>query len=98
MGKRIETLISWLIEEGLAGETQAEVLEGYCDRLHALGLNIQRVHVSQKALHPVYGGIGFEWNRDRGVSEERYERASMPHAQWVTSPFYHILKTGSTSR
>lgn len=53
-----------------------------------------RLHVSQSAFHPQYGGLGFEWQRDREVTREKFAFTETPLADWVESPFYLILRTG----
>lgn len=92
----LDNLSAWLMQEGLAGTSQDQLLQGYCERLIGYGLPIQRVHVAQKALHPVYGSIGFDWHRDEGISQEQYARTSAPREQWVVSPLYYLLKSGKT--
>lgn len=96
MGEPLDKLISWLVQEGLAGATQEHLLQGYCEKLVDIGLVIQRVHVAQKALHPVYGSIGFDWYRDKGVSQEQYEHTAVPREKWTASPLYHLLKSGES--
>ena len=91
----IETLVAGLstrlIEESLADTTQEELLNIYCNTLAQAGLALHRVHVAQRALHPVLGGIGFNWVRGDGVSGEQYERTEVPRREWELSPFYMMI-------
>ena len=89
-----DTLNAWLVEQGLEGTPQETLLDGYCARLVAMGIPLMRLHVSQSAFHPKYGGLGFEWWRNREVTSERYEFSETPASMWVESPFYQILRTG----
>lgn len=89
-----EPMETWLIRQGLEGASQEEVLEGYCARLVKAGVPLMRLHVSQSAFHPQYGGLGFEWQRDREVTREKFAFTETPLADWVESPFYLILRTG----
>ena len=91
---QVGDLATWLTRQGLEGTGQEQILESYCNKLVEIGLPVHRVHVAQRALHPVYGGIGFDWQHDTGVSREHYERVTEPRAQWVRSPLYYLLKTG----
>lgn len=81
----------WLLRMGLEGTPQDQILEGYCNRLVLAGIPVQRVHVAQRAYHPQFGGIGFDWVRDREVIREAYARGQTPLARWLQSPLYHLM-------
>jgi len=91
----VAKIASWLVSQGLAGASQEELLEGYCARLVSAGIPLLRLHVAQRALHPVFGGLGFDWYRS-GVSvmREQYAHTSKPPEKWVINPFYYMLKEG----
>jgi len=85
----------WLRARGLDGTARVELLTGYCDRLVAAGVPLYRLHATQRALHPRFGGIGFDWLRDGGeVSRQQFERRDTPRQRWLQSPFYTLLETG----
>ncbi|MEP0471127.1 MAG: adenylate/guanylate cyclase domain-containing protein [Roseobacter sp.] len=81
----------WLLQMGIEGAPQDQILEGYCIRLVLAGIPVQRVHVAQRAYHPQFGGIGFDWIRDQGVVREAYARGQTPLARWLQSPLYHLM-------
>jgi adenylate cyclase len=86
---------AWLMKEGLSGATQTTLLQGFCERLVAAGLPLHRAHVGQRALHPVFGAVGFDWHRDGGrATREDYARVSEPLDRWLKSPFYYLLQKG----
>ncbi len=86
---------AWLVKEGLGGSTQTALLQGFCERLVAAGIPLQRAHVGQRALHPVFGAVGFDWHRDGGrATREDYARVSEPQERWLKSPFYYMLQKG----
>ncbi|GAB4532966.1 MAG: hypothetical protein Tsb0024_02140 [Ruegeria sp.] len=58
---RADDLIGWLLDRGLEGAEQSEILEGYCLRLVDAGVPLMRFHAAQSAYHPTYGGTGFNW-------------------------------------
>lgn len=91
---RVRALMGWLIQQGLGGASQEQLLEGYCQKLVELGMPLARLHVAQRAFHPQFGGVGFDWLRDEGVSEEAYEYTDVPAQRWLDSPMYHLLDTG----
>jgi adenylate cyclase len=87
---------AWLVKEGLSGATQTDLLQGFCERLVAAGLPLHRAHAGQRALHPVFGGVGFDWQHDGGrATREDYARVSESHERWLKSPFYYMLQNGT---
>jgi adenylate cyclase len=96
VGDVVAEIAAWLVGRGLEGAPGEVLLEGYCARLVSAGIPLLRVHVAQRALHPVFGGLGFDWHRSGDVTRLDYARASMPTESWVRSPFYYMLKEGVT--
>ncbi len=90
----VADITAWLVSQGLEGASREHVLQGYCERLVAVGTRLQRVHVAQRALHPVFGGLGFDWYRDSGVVREDYVRHAVAPEKWAESPFYYMLREG----
>ena len=92
----IADIAAWIVQEGLKGTAQTDLLQGFCERLVAAGIPLQRAHAAQRALHPVFGAVGFDWQRDaRRAIREDYTRASESNDWWLASPFYHMLRTGT---
>lgn len=87
----VSDLAGWLIARGLEGISREELLEGYCSRLVAAGLPVQRVHLAQRALHPEFGSLGFDWYRDKGVQREQFSHQETPAERWIKSPLYHLM-------
>ena len=72
----------WISERTLAGEPEARLLEGTCERLTGLGVGLQRVVIGCDTLHPVLEGRIFEWRRDReAVRQTDYGRREDPQKQ-----------------
>jgi len=93
----IAKISAWLVNEGLRGAAQTALLQGFCERLVAAGIPLQRAHARQRALHPVFGGVGFVWHRDGGgATREDYTHVSDPHDQWFMSPFYYMIQNGKS--
>jgi adenylate cyclase len=88
----------WLIERGLGGASETELLDGFCRRCHAAGLAVSRGLVLVDTLHPVYEGRLFRWRGD-GVEEpaivEYGSSSEGANAEnWRRSVFFHMLTTG----
>ena len=102
---------AWLIEAGLAGTPETEIVSGFCDRCVAAGLPLARALVLIDTLHPVHEGRLFRW--DDGPTQSpllEYARTSEDalaasgadpqHVEaaerWRRSPFYWLLQTGGS--
>src|ERR1700738_2940164 len=95
----IERIVAWLVESGLDGAEEAELLHGFCDRCRRSALDLSRAAVIIDTLHPIYEGRAFRWRND-GVEESsvvEYGRTSAGEAAaaWQRSAFYHLLTTGA---
>ncbi len=92
-------LRGWLVDRGLAGDGELELLEGFCERCNAAGLVLARGLALIDTLHPVYEGRVFSWGRD--VPSEtpvaQYGPSSEGEGleQWRQSPFYTLLESGA---
>lgn len=84
-------LINWLVDKGLEGAGQEELLEGFCTSLVDMGIPLMRFHAAQSALHPVYGGTGYSWYNGSGGESERFENTDTPSEVWQQSPLYALL-------
>ncbi|MGF1610746.1 MAG: adenylate/guanylate cyclase domain-containing protein [Kiloniellales bacterium] len=90
-------LAGWLVEAGLAGESESALLTGFCGRAVAGGLALARARVLVDTLHPIYEGRVFRWMRDRDETEAgEYGRSDQGEAlaSWRRSPFYHLDESG----
>src|ERR1700743_1360197 len=93
-------IADWVVAAGLAGESEAALLEGFCQRAVAAGLPLARALVLIDTLHPVHEGRGFRWNRDDDAEVELIEYGSTSEGEaataWQTSPFYDLLQSGGS--
>jgi hypothetical protein len=64
----VERIAAWLVERGLAGASETELLHGLCKRCCQGGLPLSRAMALVDTLHPVYEGRVFRWRND-GVEE-----------------------------
>ena len=102
-------LSEWLIQAGLAGTVETDILNGFCDRCLAAGFPLARAQVFIDTLHPVHEGSLFRWGfgpTELAVIE--YGRTSTDDLaasnaspaeheaaeRWRRSPFYRMLQTG----
>ncbi|WP_171209300.1 MULTISPECIES: adenylate/guanylate cyclase domain-containing protein [unclassified Ruegeria] len=89
---KIHSLSEWLVAQGLEGAGKEQLLEGYCDRLIDMGVPLMRFHAAQSALHPVYGGTGYSWYKDKGGDYQTFEYSEIPSEAWRQSPLFALLE------
>jgi adenylate cyclase len=90
---------AWLIAGGLAGTPEDALLQGFCERCLATGLELSRGIALIDTLHPIYEGRAFRWRND-GVEEKslvEYGRTTegAAAADWQRTAFQYLLTTGT---
>ncbi len=98
LDRDIEAIADWLVQQGLAGATEPELMQGFCGRCGEAGLPLSRALALVDTLHPVYEGRAFPWRND-GVAEttmDEYGRTDTGEAAeaWRHSVFHHIVQSG----
>ncbi len=100
-------IAAWLVQAGLAGESENAIVDGFCERCVAAGLPVARAHVFIDTLHPVHEGRLFRWgHRADELALQEYGRTApapdstaedaLAAARWRASPFYRMLQTGDS--
>ncbi|WP_083100366.1 adenylate/guanylate cyclase domain-containing protein [Pseudophaeobacter leonis] len=92
LDKRAASLTHWLVKQGLRSSGRQDLLNTFCEKLVEMGVPLWRFHLAQRAFHPKFGGIGYNWTRSDGISHEHYERREAPLDAWLKSPFYQMLE------
>jgi adenylate cyclase len=84
----------WIIESGLIGLDETEIIDGVCQRLNASGTKVMRAQVGQRVLHPIYAGVGFRWERGKGTEKGDWERqeGGSERRDIMSSPFGRLFK------
>lgn len=85
----MDEISNWIIESGLRGRPETDIIEGVCQRLNDAGTKVMRVQVGQRVLHPVYAAIGFSWVRGKGAEKSDWSRDDDANGDdsMATSPF-----------
>jgi adenylate cyclase len=89
------TVAGWIVQAGLDGKSEPELLAGFSDRLRDAGVPLARGSVLIDTLHPIHEGRVFYWRRDeRGYPAFReYGRSQSDQGvndAWLQSPFRHL--------
>src|SRR5204862_545214 len=94
-------LSSWLTEAGLAGNSETEIVDGFCGRAVTAGLPIARAMVIIDTLHPVHEGRVVRWRREgqeRQAELIEYGPTSEGEAaeSWQRSAFFRLREEGGS--
>jgi len=92
-------LSAWITKAGLAGRSEIEMLDGYCERLRAAGLPVAGGTVVIDTLHPLYEGHAIRWLRDQPETKRtEYGRTNRGEASetYRRSIYYRLLMGSET--
>ncbi|KQV38079.1 MULTISPECIES: adenylate/guanylate cyclase domain-containing protein [unclassified Rhizobium] len=89
----LDRVSHWLKQSALNGDDLETVVTGFCERLAAAGLPLNRIHLSFSMLHPLYDALGFTWLRGQGVTVEGYRAGEHEDDsnRFLKSPYYYLL-------
>jgi len=91
-------LMNWLVSRGLTGQTDHDLVRGFCERCRAAGLDLSRCLVVIDTLHPIFEGRGFRWNDVETNERNSFEYGRTDEGDaaesWRHSIFYHMLEHG----
>ncbi|HEX5319383.1 MAG TPA: adenylate/guanylate cyclase domain-containing protein [Stellaceae bacterium] len=96
----LSAIADWVTKAGLAGKSEAELLDGFCRRAQNAGLPVARGAVIVDTLHPIHEGRAFRWSRDAAGGPETIEYGPTTEgaaaANWQASALYRLLQTGGS--
>lgn len=94
-----DSIRNWLIQRGLAGDSEVDLLHGFCTRCLAAELELARAMIIIDTLHPVYEGRAFFWSNDKALTNNvsEYGPNVTPGAaqDWNQSPFYALFHSST---
>lgn len=88
---------AWVVEAGLAGTAEPELLHGFCERCRAAGLTVERALALVDTLHPNFEGRAFHWTpEEQARPAMEYGRTNEGEAAetWQQGVFGHIRNNG----
>jgi adenylate cyclase len=91
-------LMNWLVNQGLTGASENDLLRGFCERCRADRLELSRAIVFIDTLHPIFEGRGFRWNDTETDEADTFEYGPTGEGDaaqnWRRSVFHHMLENG----
>jgi adenylate cyclase len=96
----VSKIASWVVERGLAGGSEVELLEGFCVRCRDAGITLSHAMIIIDTLHPVYEGRAFKWRAKQSNESPVFEYGPTGEgeaaARWQQSPFHYLLQNGES--
>ena len=90
----IASIEDWLIGEALGDPDITALFGTLCDRLHAIGVPLDRASLSWPTLHPLFRSEQVFWHRGKGTEFQQYIHETTQSDAWLRSPLYHVVAHG----
>jgi adenylate cyclase len=87
----------WLIDKALGDPDITRLFETLCQRLHAVGVPLDRASLSWPTLHPLFRSEQVYWRRGVGTEFQQHIHGASKSEGWVRSPLYHVVVHGLSS-
>src|SRR5512145_1549085 len=84
----------WLIEKALGDPDITLLFETLCQRLHSVGVPLDRASLSWPTLHPLFRSEQVFWRRGTGTEFQQYIHGVTKSEPWLRSPLYHVVAHG----
>jgi adenylate cyclase len=95
-------LMNWLVNQGLTGLPENDLLRGFCERCRAEGVDLSYGLVVIDTLHPIFEGRGFRWHDIETNQPDSFEYGPSDEGDaaesWRQSIFYDMLENGHEHR
>jgi adenylate cyclase len=86
----ISEIETWLIGKALGDPEIVGLFEALCQRLHGVGVPVERAVLSWPTLHPLFRAEQIFWWLGKGAKLEQYYHSSAGSELWKKSPFYRV--------
>ena len=91
----VTDVAEWLAEKALGEVEHISLLDEFCNRVAAIGVPLDRGHVSFRTLHPLFEAMSCTWRRGIGYETEdlAHQEDGEVRQRWVESPLRHLIET-----
>jgi adenylate cyclase len=86
----ISEIETWLIGKALGDPEIRALFEALCQRLHGVGIPVERAVLSWPTLHPLFRAEQVFWWLGKGAKLEQYYHSSAGSDAWLKSPFHRV--------
>ena len=91
MSDTVQQISDWLVRQGLRGADFESVVAGFCERLVAAGLPLERGMIAMRTLHPEIDAHSFIWRPGLPLQTTNFGMDSNPASQFTGSPLNYLL-------
>lgn len=84
----------WLVREGRFIADNSLLFDGFCRRLAATSIPLDRATLHLRALHPDYRGVARVWKRGQPLAERFMDHGIEKTASYLESPVYAVAEAG----
>ena len=91
----VTDIAEWLADRALGDVDYVTLLDDFCNRLLAIGVPLERGHISFRTLHPLFEAMSCTWWRGRGCVREdlTHREDGSEREKWQASPLKHMIDT-----
>ncbi|HKG75819.1 MAG TPA: adenylate/guanylate cyclase domain-containing protein [Aestuariivirgaceae bacterium] len=89
---QVALVIDWLHQQGLQGHDGGDILDGLCQKLLTIGVDLERAVVGYLVFHPQFEAMNFTWQRGKGPAERA--SATLADILQAPSPFLEMQLRG----
>jgi adenylate cyclase len=91
----VADVAEWLSEKALGEFEHVSLLEEFCHRVAAIGVPLERGHISFRTLHPLFDAMSCTWWRGIGCETEEmtHQEIGYERSRWTESPLRHLIDT-----
>lgn len=90
MKKVSRSLVDWILREGRLASSPTAFLDGVCGRLVKIGVPLERMLFSLRAIHPQIRATGLVWRRDQATTEMHRAHDIATSDAYLNSPVKRI--------
>jgi adenylate cyclase len=94
----LQHLTRWLAREARFFDSNLAVFEGFCIKLSALGVPLERSWLHIRTLHPEYAGMSRLWTREAGVEERYLDHGFEGTSAYLVSTVRYAVEGRTTGR
>jgi adenylate cyclase len=90
----VSQITDWLDDQALGAPDIAELFEGVCMRLSAIGVPIARGILMWSTLHPLFQAENVLWKRGTKAALGQFPHQDEINPVWLRSPMHFMLESG----
>ena len=92
----LEAIEDWLIREALGQPDIGEMFSGFCERLVAAGMPVERAMLTWATLHPLVEAESVFWLTGQEARHSQYRHDDEETDDWLRSPIRAVLEGRET--